>query len=178
MKLIMPDSTYAEEIRAYRQEFLDAGSSMDGTGALRKAEDPIIWLDICEKMRHPETVPAGRVQATQFIFVREEDRKIVGMLQVRHTLNDYLIKYGGHIGYSVRPGERRKGYAAQMLAAALPFCWDTLKLDRVLITCLEDNEGSRRTILKNGGVYENTVFEPEEKEIIQRYWIACPDAVG
>ena len=101
---------------------------------------------------------------------REEDQKIVGMLQIRHYFNDYLEKYGGHIGYSVAPSERRKGYASQMLKTALPKCKE-LGIDKVLITCIDNNEGSRKTILSNGGVYESSVYEPNEKVYLERYWI-------
>ncbi len=170
MKLIMPTAEYAEEIRAYRQAFLDAGDSMDGMGPLRRIEDPLEWLRICESYRDPKTVPAGKVQATQFIYVREEDRRLVGMLQVRHYFNEYLEKYAGNIGYSVRPDERRKGYAKGMLQAALPFC-RKIGLEKMLVSCLVENEGSRRTILSCGGVYESTVHIPEENVDLERYWI-------
>ena len=170
-----PTVEYEEQIRAYRKAFLDCGDSMDGTGALRRTEDPIQWIERCELSKYPETVPDGLVPATQYIYVRESDAKIVGMLQIRHYFNDILEKYGGHIGYSVAPDERRKGYASQMLRAALPKCRE-LGIDRVLITCNDYNEASRRTILKNGGVYESTVYWPEEGEDLQRYWIDLTDA--
>ena len=92
------------------------------------------------------------------------------MLQIRHCFNDYLEKFGGHIGYSVAPSERRKGYATEMLKAALPKCRE-LGLDKVLITCIDHNVGSRKTILANGGIYESTVYEPDEKVNLERYWI-------
>lgn len=169
--LVIPDLTMAEEIRAYRQAFLDSGDSMDGTGGLRRCENPADWLDENARFMKRETVPNGWVPATQFAYVRKSDRRIVGMIQVRHEFNDYLAKYAGHIGYSVRPDERRKGYAAAMLRGVLPYC-RTLGLQRVMVTCLTDNEGSRRTILKNGGVYEYTVHEPDENVDLERYWIA------
>lgn len=170
MMLIEPTIEYAEAYRDYRAEFLAAGSSLDGTGPLRRIEDPILWLRAIECCKHPETVPEGLVQATQFIYVRKSDRKIVGMLQVRHYFNEYLEKYAGHIGYSVRPSERRKGYAKRMLRESLPFCRE-IGLTRVLISCLTDNEGSRRTILDNGGVYESTVTDPGSGRTLERYWI-------
>ena len=166
----VPTTEYTEEIRAYRQEFLDAGNSMDGTGPLRSYEDPLEWLREVEKYTRPETVPADKVQATQFLCVRKSDGKLLGMLQVRHTFNDYLEKYAGHIGYSVRPSERRKGYAKWMLRQGLDFC-RSIGLDRVLISCKAENEASRRTILANGGVYESTVLEPDRNVELQRYWI-------
>ena len=170
MRLIEPTTEYSRQIQAYRKEFLDCGDSMDGTHGLRDIEDPVKWIDHCALYKDPLTVPEGRVPATQYIFVREEDDKIVGMLQIRHYFNDYLEKYGGHIGYSVAPSERRKGHASQMLKTALPKCKE-LGIDKVLITCIDNNEGSRKTILANGGVYESSVYEPNEKVYLERYWI-------
>ncbi|MBQ9959367.1 MAG: GNAT family N-acetyltransferase, partial [Oscillospiraceae bacterium] len=104
------------------------------------------------------------------LFVRKSDDKLVGMLQVRHCFNDYLKQYGGHIGYSVRPSERRRGVAKEMLHAALPFCREA-GLERLLITCIEGNTGSEKTILANGGIYESTVLEPNENVLLKRFWI-------
>ncbi len=97
MRLIEPISAYRHQIQAYRKEFLDRGDSMDGTDGLRRMEDPEEWIEHSKLSKDPEYVPEGRVPATQFIFVREEDNKIVGMLQIRHCFNAYLEKYGGHI---------------------------------------------------------------------------------
>lgn len=170
MKLIEPTAEYCRQIQAYRQEFLDCGDSMDGTDGLRRIDDPKKWVEHCCSSKDPANVPEGRVPATQYIFVREEDNKIVGMIQIRHYLNDYLEKFGGHIGYSVAPSERRKGYASLMLKTALPEC-KRLGIDKVLITCIKTNIGSRKTILANGGIYESTVYEPDEKVYLERYWI-------
>ena len=170
MKLIEPTMEYALQIQAYRKEFVDSGSSMDGTGALRRIENPQEWIEYSNKLKNLGTVPEGLVPATQYIFVREEDHKIVGMLQIRHYFNDYLEKFGGHIGYSVAPSERHKGYATQMLGLALPEC-KKLGMNKVLITCIQGNEGSKGTILNNGGVYESTVYEPNDDLYLERYWI-------
>lgn len=168
--LIRPSAEWLEEVRAYRQEFLDKGDSMDGAGPLRRCENPAEWLAEIRLYERPETVPEGKVQATQFLCVRPSDGRLLGMLQVRHTLNEYLAHFAGHIGYSVRPSERRKGVASWMLHEGLPYC-RALGLDRVMVACLADNEASRRTILANGGVYDRTVYEPDEGVYLEQYWI-------
>ena len=119
MKLIEPREEYSTKIKAYREEYLAFGGSMDGTGNLRKMADPKEWIQYCRLCKNPATVPQGLVPATQYLYVREEDDKIVGMIQIRHYLNEYLGKFGGHIGYSVLPSERRKGYASKMLKEVL-----------------------------------------------------------
>ena len=171
IKLVIPTEEQLDQVWAYRQECFEADSSMDGCGPLRFNESAQQWLADVRAYMDPATVPEGKVQATQFLSVRESDGRLVGMIQVRHTLNDYLRQFGGHIGYSVRPGERRKGYGKEQLRLALDFCKGTLGLDRVLITCKTENEVSRRTILSAGGVYENTLHEPGQGIDLERYWI-------
>lgn len=171
LKLLIPTPEYGAQVMDFREEMLAAGSSMDGTGSLRRCESIEDYLAENARFASPDTVPEGRVCSTQFVGVRQADDKVVGMLQIRHWLNDYLAQYGGHIGYCVRPSERRKGYAGEMLALALPYCREVLKLDKVLITCLTENEASRRTILSQGGVYDGTVHEEKENIDLDRYWI-------
>ncbi len=168
--MVRPSAEFSEQIMEYRQEFLDAGDSMDGCGPIRRVATAEEYLQICREYEDPATVPGHLVPATQFFFVRKSDNKLLGMIQVRHKLNDFLAKFGGHIGYSVRLSERRKGYAKEMLRMTLPFCRE-LRLDRVMVTCIEDNIGSEKTILANGGVYESTVYEPDENVNLKRFWI-------
>lgn len=168
--LTKPTDEYSTQIAEYRQEFLDAGDSMDGCGSLRVMENPFDFIKKCKDYESEDTLPEGRVIATQFLLIRICDNRLVGMIQVRHYFTDYLEKYAGHIGYSIRPSERRKGYAKQMLKMALPFCRE-IGLDKVLITCIDGNIGSEKTILANDGVYESTIHEPNENVDLKRFWI-------
>lgn len=168
--LITPTEKHCDEIVSFREECLRVGSSMDGCGSLRRMEDPHDWLNQVDSFSKAETVPENFVVSTQFIYVRESDNRIVGMIQVRHYFNEFLEKYAGNIGYCVRPSERRKGYAVKMLHDCLPYC-RKIGLSKVLISCIDSNEASRRTILSNGGVYESTVFEPNKSVNLERYWI-------
>jgi predicted acetyltransferase len=114
--------------------------------------------NMCEKGLVPSSI----------YFLMDEDKKIYGAIDIRHDLNDYLLQYGGHIGYGIRPSHRRKGYASQMLSLALHIVKD-LDISKVLITCNKTNLGSSRTIMNDGGILENEVIN--EDEITQRYWI-------
>jgi len=153
----------------YRDDFLSNDDDLAGTAGLSHAECYCAWLQKVYRNELPETVDEGLVDATTFLAIRESDGALIGFIDVRHSLNDFLMQFGGHIGYSVRACERRKGYAKEMFRQALLFC-KTLGLKRVLITCNDDNEASRRTILFNGGILENTTTE-DSGQVVERYWI-------
>lgn len=105
------------------------------------------------------------------LFLLDEDRdRLLGAVNIRHYLNDSLLKEGGHIGDGIRPSERRKGYATEMIRLALTEC-KKLGIEKVLMTCDKDNIGSARSIIKNGGILENE-FVNSEGNIEQRYWIS------
>jgi len=174
--LIKPDISFERDIQAFRKEMLEANSSIAGAGPLYRMDNINEWLEFNKKCEDEETLPENWVACEQFIYVREVDNKVVGMIQFRHYFNEFLEKYGGHIGYSVRPDERRKGYAKRMLADCLNIC-KLHGLKDVLITCIQGNEGSKHTILANGGVYESAVYYEADNVYLERYWIHIVDSI-
>lgn len=168
LKLILPTEKYKDEIMKYRKEFIDNNESMDGTSGLRNAKSFEKWNNNIFDNMNEETVKEGFVPANTYIAISTDDERLIGMIDIRHRLNGYLLNYGGHIGYSVRKLERQKGYATEMLELALEKC-KNLGIKKVLITCDKDNIASAKTIIKNGGRLENEV--QEENIMVQRYWI-------
>ncbi|MDE6031008.1 MAG: GNAT family N-acetyltransferase [Oscillospiraceae bacterium] len=156
IELLRPTAEYAEDIWQFRREFIEnsADEDMGGCGHLKECTSAEEWLKQIERLYDPATCPEGWVTADTYIAVRRSDNKIVGIIDLRHNLNTPVLReWGGHIGYSVRPDERRKGYAKEMLRLALEN-GRRLGLERVMVTCHVGNTASERTILANGGVYE------------------------
>lgn len=174
IKLLRPSMDYAEDIMDFRREFLlhDEKEDMGGAGNLRDCQSAGEWIRFTESMRDAQTCPAGLVDSDIYIAVREKDNKIVGITEFRHHINHPVLGlWGGHIGYCVRPCERRKGYGREILRLNLINCREA-GLDKVMITCSEENIASEKTIRANGGVYEKTVWSPELKTYMKRFWAA------
>ena len=169
LHLRQPEASDREQVMAYREEFLTVDSRMDGTCALNEYDDFDAWLANVRAYSAPETTPAGKVPATQYLAL-DENEHLVGMVNLRHCLNDYLLEFGGHIGYSVRPADRKNGYAIQMLRLALDEA-KALGLDRVRIACDRYNIASAKTIQANGGVLDGERYDPQDGTLTQRYWI-------
>ena len=110
----------------------------------------------------------GLVSHSTFFCLDERRNIIVGAVNIRHYLNEHLLLHGGHIGDGIRPSERRKGYAVQMIGLALEEC-KKMGIKKVLMVCDKDNIGSAKSIIKNGGILENEQIENGKTE--QRYWI-------
>ena len=164
-----PDEGDREQVMAYREEFLAINSRMDGTSALDKYADFDAWLAQLRNLKDPATTPAGLVPATEYLALDEHEH-LVGMTNLRHRLNDYLLTYGGHIGYSVRPSERQNGYATQMLRLTLEKAKER-GIEKVRICCDHYNVASAKTIRANGGVLEDEQFDSSDGTLTQRYWI-------
>ena len=127
-------------------------------------------FDFYLKNLENDTPTKDKVPDSVFFLLDEQKDRLLGAVNIRHYLNDALLKTGGHIGDGIRPSERRKGYATEIIRLALIEC-EKLGIKKVLITCDKANIGSVKSIVKNGGILENEIEGPDG-EIIQRYWIS------
>lgn len=171
VNLIKPTKAYENQAIEYKQEHFNNGEKKIHASSLwDKMNDYNEWLDLLEAHSNGKMLNNWTIHTT-FFSIRENDNKIVGMIDIRHKLtNKFLRNYAGHIGYGVRPTERRKGYATQMLEQALEYCKNELHLEKVMISCDKENEGSRRTIVNAGGKLEKE-YMTDDGENVQVYWI-------
>lgn len=167
VKLIKPTLEMEEEYYEYTNEWLEVKEPIVPYSSRTLGRNFETWLEDTYKIESKETCPTDLVPAHTYFLV-DIYGKIIGAINIRHYLNDYLFNFGGHIGYGIRPSERKKGYATKMLSLSLPIVKE-LGITKVLVACDKSNIGSAKTIIKNGGILENEVLEDEE--LTQRYWI-------
>ena len=161
---------YYDSIKEYRDETLKIKSRFDGCNCLEDYEDIEKW-DLFNKLfESADSVSPGYSIGFQYLYI--DSNEVIGMVNFRPEaeLHPYLSQYGGHIGYSVKPSKRGLGIGKQMLKDFLPIAKEC-GLSRVLITCMEYNDASRRIILANGGEFESKVIYPPEDAVLERYWI-------
>ncbi|MDG6103768.1 GNAT family N-acetyltransferase [Dactylosporangium aurantiacum] len=149
------------------------GSGLPSADDVDSAEGFAAWARwLRQQADESAPVAEGRVHATYWWIV--QDDRYLGAITLRHRLNDFLLRAGGHIGYGLRPSARRRGVATWALGAVLAAAAGR-GMDRVLVTCADDNVASARTIEGNGGVLEDV--RDTELGRTRRYWIDLTAAV-
>ena len=169
IKLERPIKENEAEALEFKQEFIDNGEqTINGSELLDQMDSYDEWLKSVSDNTSPETVnPSWVVTDTYFAF--DEKNRLVGIIDLRHNLNDFLKDFGNS-GYSVRPSERRKGYATEMLRLIIERAAE-IGLGKLQLSVERTNEPSVKTILKNGGKYERSfTFEGEDADV---YMIVC-----
>ncbi len=168
---VEPSTAYAKEIIAYRDEMLKAGSGFDGCFSMKRMPDPEEYSAYCAEWADPgRPLDEKGARGTVLLCIRKADHRMVGCMQVHHVLNDRMKKYTGHVGYSVRPSERRKGYATRMLAKAKDYL-SSFGFSEIGVSCVPENEASRRTIIANGGEFIEMIHLKEDNVDLERYSI-------
>ncbi|MBH1940606.1 GNAT family N-acetyltransferase [Mobilitalea sibirica] len=175
LKLVFPVIEDKEEVLKMVREYemyppdVPGVDKFEGIRSFEGMDNYEEWLRKIEAGRYKENLPEQYVPATIY-FVKSDDY-IVGVIAVRHYLNDDLLRFGGHIGYSIRPSERKKGYGSKMLNLVLPVCKNEFFINKLLVTCKKQNIGSAKIIEKNGGVLENEIYLDDKGHTYKRYWI-------
>jgi len=170
IELQLPSPQHQIAAEDFKREFFEAREFVINGSALLDQMDYELWLTHTTNNRQENKTRPDWVTATTFFAVRQSDDRIVGILDIRHNLNhDFLTQYGGHIGYAVRPCERKKGYATDMLRMGLTYA-KTLGIARIMLGCYTSNLPSVKTIVKNGGVLSETKPLTDGK-LVNIYWI-------
>lgn len=168
-----PSLERKNEIIEYLDEFVEYGSNINGSGSLDKIYDGYTFeeaLERCLNMENEEySKRYGRCPAKTFLLIRESDNKIVGTINIRWNLNEKMLQFGGHIGYGIRPTERRKGYNKINLYLGILEA-RRLGLEKVMLDCDVNNLGSDRTLKALGGKLERTEVDPSDGVLTNVYW--------
>ena len=175
IELVEPQPKYAEQIWEFRREIVECDAQSEdqfaGCMSLDRSSSAKEWVKLCELRKSEETCRETGVEVPSHVYlaVRKSDDRVVGVIDLRHHINHPILgTWGGHCGYSVRPSERGKGYAKEMLRLNIQNA-KVLGIPKLLITCNVTNEASEKTILANGGVFENTI--DVDGTTMKRYWI-------
>jgi predicted acetyltransferase len=168
LSLIKPTVDLKEEYHSFYKEWLDSKEDMVPWVIKKDPSNFEAMVQFLKDNEQGRNLPEGWVPDSTFWLINE-DMRILGVVNIRHRLTETLLNSGGHIGYGIRPSERRKGFATKLLSLSLEKSKE-LGIRKALVLCNEDNTGSFKTIINNGGIPDSDFIE-EDGNIIKRFWI-------
>lgn len=165
MTFVLPDESHYDDVISFYGEFENDGSTCIGYANFHNYDE---WVKEKQNRHTGENLPDGFVRENFYLCYYED--KLVGVFSLKFELTDYLYNYGGHIGYAVRPSMRKRGLGTAILKQGLEIS-KKFGFKKILAVCDDDNTASEKIIVKNGGVFENKLFDEEENVFVKRYWI-------
>ncbi|MEH7179924.1 GNAT family N-acetyltransferase [Neobacillus vireti] len=168
LSLIKPTVELKNEYLAFYNEWVESKEDMVPWVIQKDPSDFEAMVQFLKGNEQGRNLPEGWVPDSTFWLINQ-DKRIIGAVNIRHQLTPFLLNRGGHIGYGIRPSERRKGFATKLLSLSLEKARE-LGIRKALVVCDEENTGSFKTIIYNGGI-PDTDFIEEDGNIIKRFWI-------
>lgn len=165
LKFILPTEQNRADVLSFYDEMEHTGGECIGIGNYKNYD---LWLEEMHNRYAGKNLPDGYVRENFYLCY--EGKRLIGVFSLKFELTDFLLNYGGHIGYATRPSDRKRGLATQMLKQGLEFA-KKFGFDRILCICDSDNYASEKVILRNGGILENEQYDPYENVTVKRFWI-------
>lgn len=165
LTFVLPTERDRDAVISFYTEVEKSGGECIGIGNYQNYD---LWPSGMQNRHTGKNLPEGYVRENFCLCY--EGGCLVGVFSLKFELTAFLLNYGEHIGYAVRPSARNRGLATQMLKQGLDIA-QSFGFDRILCICDNDNYASEKVILKNSGVFENELYDPEEKVTVRRFWI-------
>lgn len=176
-----PSMKRKKDVIEYMNEHVKYNSAINGTGSfdhVLEGETYEECMDRYYKIQDNEYAKSiDRCPGKTYFLIRKNDNKLIGMINIRHHLTPKMLVHGGHIGYGIRPTERRKGYNKINLYLGLLKALEEFNLDKVMLDCDVKNLGSDKTIQALGGVLERTDIDDYDGVLTNVYWINTKDSI-
>ncbi|MDF2787260.1 MAG: acetyltransferase, family protein [Neobacillus sp.] len=168
LSLIKPTIELKDEYLSFYKEWVDSKEDMVPWVIQKDPSDFEAMVQFLMDNEQGRNLREGWVPDSTFWLINQ-DKRILGAVNIRHQLTPFLLNSGGHIGYGIRPSERRKGFATKLLSLSIEKAKE-LGIRKALVVCDEDNTGSFKTIINNGGIPDSDFIE-EDGNIVKRFWI-------
>lgn len=165
LRFVLPDFAHKKDVLSFYGEFEKNNQECIG---YKNHGDFDKWLAEMQNRKNGINLLNGYVRENFYLCYNHNE--LIGVFSLKFELTEFLLNYGGHIGYAVKPSCRNRGYATQMLSIGKSIA-KSLGFDKLLLVCNTDNIASEKVIIKNNGIFENSVFDDSEGVFVKRYWI-------